>query len=294
MQLLEMISGRVLAPGATFTPLTPNGIDSFRVRDFDIKKSKAYLIQVNGSMPDAVGVLRIRSPHFHDIINGLQFVSNVTNISCAPTLKIFPELYPGDLLQIDATGTAVNTDAWTLVIFYEDVPGFKTKFVDLDFIQKYKKRVFSVGNAQGFAFEDDGNYQTIIAPDRIQDLFTAREYNRYYVLMGSYGFSVPGVMGGITSIDWGNVQIPIYPNTLYPFTDIFPIWEKRVTPKIYPVFHSENINQIVTTVYTGGTSGFAGTAQYGLLLAELTQEANPHLDAMGENVATDKTRSLSQ
>jgi hypothetical protein len=292
--LIEMVSGHVVTPGVvSFTPLTPVGGDSFQIRDFDMSKYKAYLLAVVPQLADFTGVLRIRSMYFHDIVNGLQYIGGNGNHRLSPMNDFYPELYAGDILQIDAQGSTVGTDVWNLIIYYENATGFKARYLDFDFVRKYKKRVFNIATPASFVIAGTTTYETPIASNLPPSVLNALEYDRYYAIVATGGSSPLTTMGSLRSQEWGNVRYPVNGNTIYPFTDLTRFLSDRSPfKKLIPFFHSDNVKQLILE-FICSSSG-SGSMFWDWHIVELTQEANALIEQMGEQIPTAQDRSLSQ
>lgn len=117
----QLVTGRVTNPSSTFTALTANTGDSFTVNNFNTT-APAYLD--NMWMHEATpGVFRVRSPRLHDQSQGIRMQVGNT----APQL-LLPDsteqvLYPADVLTVEATGGAAETEVGALLIYYTDLPG---------------------------------------------------------------------------------------------------------------------------------------------------------------------------
>src|SRR5260370_30976615 len=68
---LELISGKVTAPGALLTALTMAAGNSATVRNADVKSTIALLS--TWAFNNAAGIWRITSPKLHDNVQGIRF-----------------------------------------------------------------------------------------------------------------------------------------------------------------------------------------------------------------------------
>lgn len=138
----QLVTGRVTNPGAAFTALTANTGDSFTVNNFNTT-APAYLD--NMWMHEATpGVFRVRSPRLHDQSQGLRMQVGDT----APRL-LLPDsteqlLYPADVLTVEATGGAAETEVGALLIYYTDLPGAMARLAQWSEISNRIKNIAGV------------------------------------------------------------------------------------------------------------------------------------------------------
>lgn len=121
----QVISGRVTNPGAVLTALTVGTGDSFTVANFNLA-STAYLDEV-WAKEATKGVLRIRSPRLHDAAQALRLNVGDTIARNLLPLQAGQPLYPGDLLTVELSGGAAETDMASLLLYYQDLPGIQAQ-----------------------------------------------------------------------------------------------------------------------------------------------------------------------
>jgi hypothetical protein len=120
---MQVISGFVTAPGASLTAWTLGSGDQLAVANAtagtDIRLATFW------AQNQAAGILRIRSPLFHDNVNGIQARVVASNIF--PLIEEAPGqvLYPNDLLQVSQSGSAGagKIETGSLLLMYDDLPG---------------------------------------------------------------------------------------------------------------------------------------------------------------------------
>lgn len=125
MPAWEVITGRVTNPGAAFTALTANTNNTFTVRDFP-ETSMAYL-EGMWTQQASAGQFRIRSPRFHDDVQGLALIASASSVRNLLADEIQQRLYPNDPLRVDMTGGAAEVDAGALLINYRDIGGINQR-----------------------------------------------------------------------------------------------------------------------------------------------------------------------
>lgn len=127
---LEIVSGAVTAPGATFTAWTMATGNSLTVRNtpFDARIQLLNLWGFN----QVAGRLRLRSPKLHDNVQGIRAFITATD-----TKELMPDhfkqmLVPQDTLIVEQTGSGVGgqVESGSLLIWYENLPGADGRFID--------------------------------------------------------------------------------------------------------------------------------------------------------------------
>jgi hypothetical protein len=135
MSAMESFSGFATAPSTTNTAITmSNG--TLTVRQFN--QGNAYLFDTFKNGQAANGYWRIRSPKFHDNVQGLRF----QNIYGA-TRQAYPFGFPQqvtaqDTLIVEDTGSAVGGDIENIVgtLFYENLPSNNANLIGLDELER--------------------------------------------------------------------------------------------------------------------------------------------------------------
>ena len=176
---LELITGFVTAPGATFTPWTLAAGNSLTVRNAPLEK-KVLLLQAWADN-QAVGTLRIRSPKLHDNVQGIRL--DITASDVVPLLvpEIVQVLFPQDVLVVEQTGSSAAGDieSGCLLVYYDELPGVEARFIDEATLKKRMRNIFTVENT--LALGVSGGYSGEEAINSEFDLFKA---NTDYALVG--------------------------------------------------------------------------------------------------------------
>jgi hypothetical protein len=124
----ETIAGRVVNPGAVATALTANTGDAFAVRAFD-SGTNTYLH--NAWAHEATpGILRIRSARLHDFVQGLRFQVGVASARGLIPAAVDQPLYYTDILTVEMTGGAAETDVGVLQLYYQSVGGLAARLAN--------------------------------------------------------------------------------------------------------------------------------------------------------------------
>ena len=90
---LELVTGRVTAPGATTTALTANSGNSFAIRSA-LPNTPIWLLQAWGDF-QAVGFVQIRSPRLHDNVRGIRLDMAVSDRLLGTRISISVNLIQG-------------------------------------------------------------------------------------------------------------------------------------------------------------------------------------------------------
>ena len=176
---LEVIAGRVVAPGATLTPWTVNTGNSLTIRNAPLDR-RIYIVQA-WAVNQAAGILRIRSPKLHDNVQGIRL-----RVTAARGFPLFPSpvmqtVTPQDVLTVEQSGsaTAEDVEMGALLIFYEDLPGIDARLMRAEDVLPRVKHIFTVENTLTVGTTGDWSGEEAINSEF--DLFKA---NTDYALLG--------------------------------------------------------------------------------------------------------------
>lgn len=269
---LELITGQVTAPGATFTAWTLAAGNSLSIRSADINKP-IWLVGMWGKN-QAAGTLRVRSPRLHDNVQGIRMRVTAASVlplyPTTPGLSIRQRLITQDTLVVEQTGSAVGGDIeqGSLLVSYEDLPGVAGRFIDADTLYKIGVNVMvqETSHTAGAA----GGYSGQVA---INSSFDNLKANTDYALIGGLTDT------RCTSVRWqgidtGNlgVGMPGEPT----IRDVTGAWfadqSRAYGMPMIPVFNSANKNAILVDVATDEN---AGTFIVSSILVELPPSAVP-------------------
>lgn len=196
---LQVVSGRVTNPGATITVLTANTGDSFAVRNASVGSD--IWLEEAWAQEATVGVMRIRSNLLHDNSQGIRL--RVAQ-SAKPLLPIWQEqpLQAQDLLTVELSGGAAETDVGAFLVYYSDLPGANARLATWEEIEA---RIVDTMGAEltmtsGATVGQYGGSQAVNAN------FDTFQRNRDYALLGYLVDTSVGVVG-ITGPDTGNIRV---------------------------------------------------------------------------------------
>lgn len=132
-QALQLVAGFATNPSSTFTVATAATPDTFVIQNF-ATTDMAYLEQFWGRAASP-GIIRIRSPRFHDPNQGIRLQVANANAYLGLPYGIDEQLYPGDTPIVDLTGGAAETDCVYALYGYANLPGVTARYATWSDIQ---------------------------------------------------------------------------------------------------------------------------------------------------------------
>lgn len=197
---MEIITGRAVNAGASFTPLTMATGDSLAVRNFDVAAG-AFLENMWASGATA-GTFRVRSPRLHDNVQGIR-----VGYVAAGGVAMLPEeiaqpLYPQDVLIGELTGGGAETDVASLLIYYASLPGANSSLRRWAQVKPNIRNILTV-ETDHTAGATAGDYGGALAINANFDLLKA---NTWYAILG---YETPANLHAVgwRSPDFGNFRI---------------------------------------------------------------------------------------
>lgn len=261
MSALEVITGRVANPAA-FTALTPNTGNTFTVRDFP-ESSLAYLEGIWTQQATA-GQVRLRSPRFHDDVQGIRKIANAASVFNLMGDEEFQRLFPNDPLRFDMTGGGAETDAAALLIYYRDLGGINAR---LEMWESIKPRIIDImGQVVDVAGPTTtGDWSAGTGITATNDNLKA---DTDYAVLG-YEVNTESLAVAIAGTDTGNLRLG-GPGPLNPLEtrDWFISLSKATGMPHIPVINSNNRGNTLVHV---ARVGAGGTISVSLQLARLAK-----------------------
>ena len=233
---LELITGRVTAPGAAFTAWTPSTGNALTIRNG--RAEKAIFLLTAFAKNQGVGTLRIRSPLLHDNVNGLRM--DVTAGLSSPLLPLWhrQRLQPQDLLTVEQLGSAGAGDLELggFLVYYEDLPGVDAQLITYEDLIKRGLETTVVENT--IATTATGDYGGEEAINAEVDQFKA---NSPYAVVGYLVDTLCGVIRYRGS-DTGNLGVggPGEPTLRHQTAEWFARLARETGLPLIPVFNSAN------------------------------------------------------
>lgn len=200
MAAIEVVTGRVTNPGATFTALTANTGNTFAIRSHPTEGT-AFLEELWTQQATA-GAIRVRSPRLHDDVVGIRMLA-----AAASVRRLLPEeakqvLYSQDDLTVEMTGGGAEVDSAAMLIYYQDLPGIQARVASWEEIAPRIEALhgFPVAVA-GPATSGDWSAGT-----RLDTTVDELKANRDYAVLG-YTLDAECLAVAIAGTDTGNLKI---------------------------------------------------------------------------------------
>lgn len=262
MTAIEVVTGRVVNPGAAFTALTVNTGQTFSVRDFP-DSMPAYLEGVWTQQATA-GQVRVRSPRLHDDTQGMRFIAPAATVRNFLADEAEQKLFPNDPLRFEMTGGAAETDSAALLFYYRDLGGVAAR---LSTWEELKPRIVDImGQEVDVAGPvTAGDWSAGVAVNATNDNLKA---DTDYAILG-YGVSAECLALAVSGTDTGNLKVggPAPADPLETRDWFVSMAKRHGTPHI-PVFNSNNRGNTLVSI---ARNTAAGTVNTHLVLARLAR-----------------------
>lgn len=200
---LQVVTGYVASSTGTntFDAVTVAPNDSLAVNDY-VQGSDAWLINAWLTAGHAC-VGRIRSPNFHDDVNGMQFTAAANSPIPLMDGHSKQRLIKNDTLTVEiANGTASDLEDFTMLHYYENLPGANASLYRWSEIENSIAELMTC-KVTCTAAGTDGAYEGSATMVSVQNLFKA---DGYYALLG-YETAVQCHTIGVTGTDTSNRRI---------------------------------------------------------------------------------------
>ena len=250
--------GSTLAAGTIFTG------DSFQIRNTN-GNQPAWLVQI-WSDHQVAGQVRVRSPKFHDNVDGIRFRAQVGVLNPQVPEGALQMLYPQDVLtgELAGSGVAGDIESVLLSIYYPDLPGANANLRTWDQVKPRIKNL--VGMRIAMTIGSTAGYNGARAINADVDLLKA---NTYYALLGGTT-DVETAAITVKGPDTSNLRVAFPAENQIPH--VTAGWFKRLSMAtgfpLIPIINSANKGATQVEV-VGDENG--GTANTTLWLAELDQ-----------------------
>lgn len=238
---VELLTGRVVAPGGTLSPLIMSAGNSLTVRNA-ADGTKVELIQAWGDN-QVTGSLRVRSPLMHDNVQGIKFAVVANEVDPLFPAGFAQTIAPQDTLVIEQSGSGVASDIESsgFLVYYEDLPGIDGRFIDRAGLADRMVHLLTVentlvlGTGGGYSGEEAINAETSLLKANID-----------YALLG-YHVSDECAAVRWRGADFGNLGVggPGNPNSKQITGSWFVSLSDNIGVPLIPVFNSANASAVL-------------------------------------------------
>jgi len=144
--LLQLVSAKGTAIGATIAALTPVSGDSLAIPSFSEQK-KGNILQMWADVQVA-GTLRLKSPKMHDNSNGIRIDTVVSDPTPLLPWGVPIRVYGSDVLTVELAGSAVAGDEEfvSLLMAFEELPGQVGRLISPDEVMRRHVHTLTVEN----------------------------------------------------------------------------------------------------------------------------------------------------
>lgn len=198
-RMYQVLTGRVVNPGATVTALTANTGDSFTIRNSapgsPVRMEQAW------AQEGTPGVFRITSNLLHDAVQGIRLRVGTT---IRPLLPFASEelLQAQDALTPSLSGGAAETDVASFIVYYDDLAGASQSLASWEEVEPRVEHIVGVENNLTTG-ATAGQYGGALAFNANFDLL---KKNRNYAILG-YTCDVAVCTVGITGVATSNFRV---------------------------------------------------------------------------------------
>lgn len=248
---LQMISGYVTSPSAALATVTNSPTDTTAVQYFD-PGAHGSIIDVWAYIAQQ-GVIRMKSPNFHDNVNGINL-----NVAAASPLSVFPADYNQPLVQNDVIDVALadsgggSPAGYSSLWYYDNLPGANANLFGWDEIRDRIVNIMACQVSLTLA-GTAGTYEGAASLISTANQFKA---STNYALLGwetTKNWQSVGITGPDTSnrrLGGPGILTNIVDNRQW-FVDL----AKRSRLPVIPVLNQQNMAATVVDVIDTGTVG---------------------------------------
>lgn len=236
---MELLSFNDTDAPAAFAAMTNNTGNSNVVRNASAN-SKIWLLTAWGNATGQAINVRVRSPLLHDNQQGLRFHIQVDNPVPLLDPSMPVQLFAQDTLLIEnqsiTADAGTNVHMFSMVVFYEDLPGISANLVSPDYVRA--KRVTTMATENTLATTTTGDYGGEEAITAELNQFKA---NTYYAWTGFTSSAMAGSVR-MRGVDTGNLGVggPANSTDLMTTKDFFVWLSERSGKPCIPTFNSAN------------------------------------------------------
>lgn len=254
---LQLVSGFVPTPSTSFIAATPSGSDLFAVNDY-ADGSKAWMFNAWADLAGG-GALRMRSPNFHDDVNGIELIAPAAQPIALMDGHSKQILQSNDTVTYELADLSQTTAAgFSALHYYENLPGSDAqlfRYVEIEHLIAELMTCRVALTVSGTR----GQYVAQIGMTALQNLFKA---NGYYALLG-YQTSKSYQTVGVTGTDTSNRRVggPGATPGIFDTREWFIQQSEQSGLPCVPVYKTQNLQSTVVDVIDSQNVG-SGTIEF--------------------------------
>jgi len=241
MPAMQLVTATGTAINTTLAALAAVTGDSLAVPNFDLSK-RAWLLQMWADV-QAAGTVRVRSPKFHDNVNGIRIDTVASDAKPLLPWGVPQRLYPNDNITVELAGsaTAGDIEMVSLLMAFEDLPGIAGRFISFEELMRRQDQLLTAENT--IATGTAGGYSGAEAINAEIDQF---QHGVDYAILG-YKVDAECAAIAYRAPDFGNLRIG-GPGDETDF-DLYSNWFVRLTRDygmpLIPVFNGQNKSSVL-------------------------------------------------
>jgi len=233
---LELISAQGTAINTTIAALAAVAGDSLAVRNTGTT-NPGKILQIWADVQTA-GTLRLRSPKFHDNVQGIRIATIASDANPLLPWGIGQPIYPNDVVAFELAGSATAGDIEyvSALLYYPELPGAAFRGITREQLKQRAMNVFTVENT--IATGTGGGWT---GPEAINVEFDQFHAGGLYALVG-YKVSAECASIGWRGADTANMRVggPGIETEPELTADWFGRLSDAFALPLIPVFSAEN------------------------------------------------------
>lgn len=236
---MELIIGYVTQPNTTFTAWTMGSGNSLTMRN--APSGRIELLQLWADNQTA-GNLRVRSPHFHDNVQGMRFYVKASKVEPLMPWGMPQMLNPVDTLIAEQTGsnTSGDIESGALLVHYQNLPGADAQFIDEAALMARQERIVTVENT--LALGTGGGWS---GEEALNAEFSLLKSGKQYAILG-YTVSAECLAVAWAGSEFGNFRVggPGNDDDSWLTNNWFVRLTREYRRPLIPVFNASNVGAV--------------------------------------------------
>lgn len=241
MPAMQIQTYQGTAINTTLAALSALSGDSLAVPNFAIGQ-RALLLQMWADVQTA-GTARVRSPKFHDNVNGIRIDTIASDAKPLLPWGVPQPLYPNDNLIVELAGSATAGDVEyiTLLEYFAELPGINARFIAPEAIAQRVEQLLTVENTIA-----TGTTAAYTGAEAINAEIDQFQQGADYAILG-YKVDAECQAVGYRAPDFGNLRIGGPGDEADP--DLYSNWFVRLSKEyglpLIPVFNGSNKSSVL-------------------------------------------------